>query len=172
MEQQPTTARTGLKFGIIVGVIMMVFSTIINVTDLMTSPIANIIYLILLGGIIWAIYEFRKTNQGFIFYGEGLGIGTFVGAISGFLSAVFSYIYVEFIDPTLMDRIKELTRLKMEDQGLADDQIEKTIEIQAMIFGNPTWIFLGTVVWFGLLGFLMSLIISAIMKKDKPFELE
>jgi hypothetical protein len=115
--------------------------------------------------------EFRTLNGGFMSYGQGLGIGALLSGIAGFISATYSYIYNEFIDPTLRQQILDKTREDLENRGMDDAQIDAAMEISAK-FSSPGMTFVFGIIGSIIIGFILALIISAIMKKDKPFELE
>ena len=104
-------------------------------------------------------------------YGQGLGIGTLMSAISGLISSVYAYIYHEFIVPTLRQQILDKVREDLENRGMDDTQVEQALEMSQK-FSTPGFTFLFGIIGSIFIGFIIALIISAIMKKDKPFELE
>jgi hypothetical protein len=73
---------------------------------------------------------------------------------------------MKFIDPTITDQIMKKAMEEMEKKGIPDEQIDQAMEMTKM-FMNPGAMFvmglLGTI----LIGFILSLIIAAILKKDK-----
>ncbi|AEI50207.1 DUF4199 domain-containing protein [Runella slithyformis] len=172
METQTTTARTALKFGIISGVAGIIFMTVLYVSGQAANTglawLGTVITIIVM---VLAMKEFRTLNGGFMSYGQGLGIGTLMAGISGFLSAVYSYIYQEFIDTTLRQQILDKVREDLENRGMDDAQIEQAVEMTQK-FSSPGITFAIGVIGSIFIGFIIALIISAIMKKDKPFEME
>jgi Protein of unknown function (DUF4199) len=172
MEQQPTTARTALKWGLISGVASMIFITILYVTgQAANSALASAGIIITIVVMILAMKEFRTANGGYMTYGQGLGIGALMAGISGFVSSTYGYIYNEFIDPTLRQQILDKVRDDLENRGMDDAQVEQALEMTQK-FSSPGLTFLFGIIGAIVIGFIVSLIISAIMKKDKPFELE
>ncbi|UTA70095.1 MULTISPECIES: DUF4199 domain-containing protein [Emticicia] len=166
--EQPSTARVALKWGIIIAVITGIYSVVSYTTGLFKSGFSSAVnYLFLLFGIILAIREFRALNENFISFGESLGVGTLVSAVTGVISSVFAYVYIFFIDTTLMGQMQDLQRDNWEAQGLTEEQINQAIEISAP-FTTPGFMFLIGLLVYMLIGFVCSLIISAIMKRDKP----
>lgn len=166
--EKPSTARIALKWGIIVGVVIIILSTITSMTDLWKQSWASWIgYAFLLGGIIMALGEFKKANAGFLGFGEGLGLGTLLSAVVGVLGAIFSYIYINFIDTTMLSRIMEFQREKMGEQGLSDEQIDQAMEMTAK-FMSPGMMFIFAIIGYIFVGFILTLITTAIMKKSKP----
>lgn len=167
MENQTTTTRTALKWGVIIGIISILYSTAIMVSGQIGNQVLSYpIYLIIAVGIYLAMNDFKKENQGFMSYGQGLGLGTLMSAISGLISSFFSMAYMKFIDPTITDQIMKKAVDDMEKKGIPDDQIEKAMEISKM-FMNPGAMFVMGLLGAVLIGFILSLIVAAIVKKDK-----
>ena len=196
MEQQPTTARAALKWGAISGIGSMIFTTIMYVTgQVANGGLAWLGMIIPIAAMVMAMKEFRAQNGsiifsersikrgdekitelrtqdgGFMSYGQGLGIGTLLSGVGGFLSGTYNYIYNEFVDPTLRQQILDKTREELENRGIDDNQIDAAIEMSAK-FSTPGITFALSMVMAILIGFIFSLIVSAIMKKDKPFDFE
>ena len=74
---------------------------------------------------------------------------------------------MKFIDSSITDQILKNAEREMEKKGLPDDQIEQAMEYSKM-FMSPGIMFVAGVFFTVLIGFILSLIIAAIMKKDKP----
>jgi len=172
MENTSTAAvspsSVGIRYGILAGLVMIIISFILNISELDQSPARWLTSVILVAAIVLAQLFFKQQNGGFLNYGQGLGIGSVVAAVAGVLSALYSYIHVNFIDPDFAGRILEKTRADMEAKGtLSDEQIEQGLVWTAKFLNGPLLII--TVVVFTLLiGFLASLIISAIIKNPRP----
>ena len=167
MENQTTTTRTALKWGVIIGIVSILYSTAIMVSgQIGNKALGYPFYLIIAVGIYLAMNDFKKENQGFMSFGQGLGLGTLKCAIVGLLSGFFSLAYMKFIDTTISEQMLKTAAQDMEKQGLPDDQIEKAMDIMKMVM-NPGAMFVATVFMTILIGFILSLIIAAILKKDK-----
>jgi Protein of unknown function (DUF4199) len=168
MENQTTTTRTALKWGVIFGIINVLYSTAIMASgQIGNQSLGYAVYLIIGVGIYLALNDFKKENLGFITFGQGLGLGTMMSAILGLISSFYSFAYMKFIDSSIPDQILKNAESEMEKKGLPDDQIEQAMEYSKM-FMSPGVMFVAGVFFTVLLGFVLSLIISAIMKKDKP----
>lgn len=173
MENQPSTARVALKWGVILGVAQIAFSTLIFVTDNFgNNTLGSVTYLLIAVALVLAMRDFRTLNGGYMAYGEGISVGTLTAAISGLLSSLFSVFYMTVIDTNVMQRVIDKTREQMEEQGnLSDEQIDQAIEI-TQNFQSPGILFAIGVIGSAIIGLIFSLIIAAIMKKAKanPFE--
>jgi len=168
MENQTTTTKVALKWGIIIGICSVVFSTLIMVLGLVANQGVGFVAYIIIGiGVFMAMNAYKKENNGFMSYGQGLGIGTLMSAVSGLLSSAYSFVYMKFIDPSVMDQIFKKAEADMEKKGLSPEQIDQAIEM-SKVFMSPGAMFVWGVVGSIFLGFVFSLIIAAFVKKDKP----
>ena len=93
-------------------------------------------------------------------------MGTLTCAIYGVISGIFTLIYLKFIDDSSLKKGMEVARAQMEEQGRSDAEIDKAMEMSAM-FMKPEVLFFGNVFFMLVLGLIYSLIIAAIMKKDR-----
>lgn len=169
MEQKPSSARIALKWGVIGGLASIILTTVLYMTDLWKSQaVSSLIPILIMALFLFlATKEYKDENGGFLSFGEGLGIGTLTGAIYALLGNLYSQLYQKVIDPGFMDKIKDFQYEKMEEQGLSDQQIEQAMEITSKFTSG------GMAFVFGLLfsiffAFILSLIIAAILKKNKP----
>ena len=166
--EKPSTARIALKWGIISAILIIIFTIILYITDYYKNPfLAWIPFLILLGGVIMSAKEFKSLNNDFLEFSDGLGLGTLLSAVVGLLVSIFTYVYTTFVDTTIVRKMQEFQIEQMEERGLSEEQIEA-----AMAFANrlasPGLTFILSVLFYVLFGFVFSLIVSAIIKKNKP----
>ncbi len=173
MDNQTTTARTALKWGLITGITLIVYSIILYTLNQTTNgALSLIIYGLLIGGLVVGMREYRASNGGYMTYGEGMGLGALLSAIAGLLSSAFTVFYTQVIDPGFQERLVGQVRDQMEEQGkMSDEQIDQTVELMQK-FQSPGLQFmlglLGTI----LIGVVLSLIIAAFIRRNKtnPFE--
>ena len=167
-EPQPSVTSVALKYGFITALAGIVYSLIIMVADLGDNRLlSSLAYLILIAGIVLAMKQYKAINHGFMSYGQGLGIGTLVSAVFGLLSGLFMWIYTSFVDAGYMDRMMEKQREVMLDQGMSDEQVDAGMAM-AENFQGPLAMIFGGLIGAVVVGFLLSLIISAIMKNNRP----
>ena len=173
MENQTTTTRTALKWGIIGGIISIVFTVISKFFQNTIQPSIGLSISIFTGMailasmiLIYAMKDYKKQNSGFMSFGEGLGIGTLSGAIYGLLTGAFQLFYTKFIDDSELKTQINKMREQMENQNATESQIQ-TSESIISFMKNPNVLFILSVLISILIGFLFSLIIAAIIKKDK-----
>ena len=163
--ERPKTGPVALRYGIITALAVVIYSLIINIAGLSTSrALGWLVYLIIIAGIVKASQEFRKSARGTMTFGEGFRIGAVISLITGAVSAVFTYIYLAFIDNSSIAIGLEKARESMENRGMNDEEIERTLAITSK-FMTPPWISLIALIVTIVVGLIISAIIAAIMKK-------
>lgn len=157
-----------IRYGLLTGFISVIYSFILFVADLSENKIlSSLSYVILIVGIIVAHKHFKKENGGYMTYGQGLSIGSLLSIILGLMSGIFMYIYIKFIDSAFLERMREMQVAELEKRNMSDEQIEKAMAITDKMMGPEMlviWAIVGTL----LMGFILSLIISAITKHTRP----
>ncbi len=114
-----------------------------------------------------ALKEVRGHQGGFLSYGEGLGSSTLLGGLWGIVAGGFNYIYINFIDDAVIQKQLDLARQRLEDQGLSESQIQDSEKITSMMLG-PGVQFITIVFFTVFFMFILGLIVSGIMKREKP----
>jgi hypothetical protein len=167
-ENRTSVSSVAFKYGLITGLVSIVYSLILFLTDQnMNRGLSAISYIILIVGIVLAYREFKRENLGYMSYGQGLGIGALIGAVTGVLSAIFLYVYVGFVDPSFLDRVRETQIIEMERQNMSDEQIEQAMAITEN-FTGPAMMAIMAVIGSIILAFIFSLVIAAIMRNSRP----
>ncbi|MCB0608429.1 MAG: DUF4199 domain-containing protein [Lewinellaceae bacterium] len=116
---------------------------------------------------VMAIKAYRdKDLGGYINFGKAFLTGFVALLISGVIGIIFSYIYMNFIEPDYAQNVMRESMEMMEDFGVQmdDAQMEEAMQrggnpgsIMSMLFG-----FLGSAFFSA----IISLIVGAVMKKD------
>ena len=165
----PSKNAIALRYGIIFGIISIVYSLILNITDLAFTnrALSWVSFIILIVAIVLAMREFKQQNNNYMSYGQGLGIGTLVTTVSSFLGGVFTYIYVKFIDTGFIDKMREMQVAELEKKGMNDDQIEQAVAMSEKMM-TPGMIVVFAILGGLFFGFLLSLLISALLKRTRP----
>ncbi|MEN7548408.1 DUF4199 domain-containing protein [Rapidithrix thailandica] len=169
MEDKLSVKPVAIKYGLILAVASFAYSFVLNVTNKTDDQLfATINYLIFILVFVFAFREFRTSNEGFMKYSEGLKLGTLTGLIAGFGSGLLTYLYMIFIDDSVIQVILNALR----DQYARNPQFteEMVEQVMAMMtkFITPLTLFIAGTLGNVFFGFLISLIIAAIMKKEKP----
>lgn len=168
-EKAPSVFPTALKWGLLAGIISIVFSLYGYITEsfgniflaLAVSLIISITILVL------AMRDYRKSNGGYMTYMQGLILGIVTMVIASLISGLFTMLYVQFIDPTIPEKMVDAALEQMIMLGVDDSVIEEQRET-IMAENTPVNQLWGALKngLFG--GLILSLIISAIMKRSRP----
>jgi len=165
---QTSFSQISIRYGLITSLVLVVYSLIVQMAGYDTdTALGYLSYVILVVGIYMAQKAFKDQGDGFMSYGQGLGLGTIISAFSGFFVGVFSYLYFKMVDETAIEMAIEETRIGLENQGLDDELIDQTMAISEQ-FMTPGWLgfigFVGMVI----VGFILSLVISAFSRNSNP----
>ncbi len=167
-NEQVTVKQVAIKWGLILGIISIVLFLAFYFGGLMGESWTEWISPIFIAVIMYLAHkEFKDQGNSFMSYGQGLGLGTLMSAVSGVVSSVFTYIYIKFINADYVVELLDMARAKMEEQGQGDDQIDVAMGMMEkfMSAGMTAGIsLLGTI----FIGFLIALVVSAITKNNDP----
>ena len=124
----PTVKSTAVKWGMINGLISIIFFVVVDFAgqagNQALSWIGGVIFLALL---VFAHREFKNDGDGYMSFGQGLGIGTLIAVVSSILSSVFTFIYVSFINTNFTEALREKSIADMEASGQSQAQIDQGI---------------------------------------------
>jgi hypothetical protein len=159
MEEKPRSATMhAMYYGLITGAAMIIFFLILYVADLyMNNYIGNISFLFLIGGMVWGTLEYRKTYlNGFMTYGKAFSTCFMIALFAAILSAFFTFIFAEFINPNYSQEILEKAREGMMSSGrqMTDEQMDQAL-IWTQRFTTPVMM----AIW----GLITSVAISAVL---------
>ena len=168
-ENQPTVWAVGAKGGLYTGLVFIIFGLIVFLGGFFGNQwLSNIFTLIAFSvGVYLTHNAYKEQGNGFMSYGQGLGLGAVVGLVSGILNAAFVTIYMGFIDPTLLQAQIQESIYQMEEQGLTDAQIEQAMQVSEM-FTSPLAIFFLQIFSSLFFAFLVALVVSAFTKNTDP----
>ncbi|MBC6612686.1 DUF4199 domain-containing protein [Hymenobacter sp. BT507] len=163
-----STASAGVRYGLLVGIASAILSLILYATNLEQSPVRWVSMVVLAGGIFLAHQFFKQHNNGFMSYGQGLGIGAVLGAVSGLIGGIYMFVYTQFINPDFLTIALNKARTDMEARGnLSDEQIEQGLQMSAKFMDGP-FLYLGAVLGTLFFAFLLALVITAFTKHKRP----
>lgn len=160
-----------LRHGAFAGLILIAVGLLGNLTGLsdptQPSSVANWVlnfvnWGVMIAFIVMAVKKHRDEDLGgFITFGRAFGVSFLVILVLSLITTVWVYVYFSFIDPDIAQTIMENS---LSQQGIEDEDM---IESMAMWFSPGAMAVYG---FFGSLifGVIISLIVSAVMKKDNP----
>ncbi len=170
MEKKRSIWKETLNYGIIYGLITVVFSVLTYMFDLTFKT--WIIWPSMLLGLVVLFFLLRSYrdhyNSGYITYGKSVGAGVIISIYAAIISALYVYVLYTFIDPGLMEKSLAFAEAKMLEKGLPESAIEQGMEMQSKLM-KPWFTALGTVFNSIISGLILSLIVSLfVMKKGNP----
>ncbi len=167
MEQQPPMLKSAMNYGAIIGLALIALSLVSFLMGNYENQIMQYIsYFVMIGGLYWAIKSFRdKESGGFISYGRALGFGVLTALFFGILTAFFTYVYIKFVDDSLVQFALEQSRLQLEERGMDDEQIESAMQMSKS-FASAGFISSMALIGNVVIGFIISLVVGLIVKKE------
>lgn len=162
---KPITVRgVGTRFGLISAGIGVFFFLVLvltgqNAFDNKWSWVNMVVAVVLL---ILAHREFKQSGDGFMSYGQGVGIGFWISLVSLVVGGLVVWLYTSFIEPEVMTRFYEAQRINFEEQGMPDNQIEMSLEWTRKLFW-PIYLIFG--LFFGV---LLAVIVSIFTQRKNP----
>ncbi|HOX82774.1 MAG TPA: DUF4199 domain-containing protein [Chryseolinea sp.] len=162
----PTIMSVGLKFGAILGLVSIIQSLIVFAigSNPLTSDWKNTVVgiAISVAVIIFAQKAFKDGGDGYMSYGQGLGIAMVTSMIAIAIGMVFTFVYINFIDTTAFEAIWEKAAEDMEAKGQSQEQIDMGLEWGRKLF----WVMYLIGGAFG--SFIVGLIVTIFTQKKAP----
>ena len=158
--------KNAMNFGAMLGLASMIISFVLQLLKIregllpQISMIAISTVFIVLGSNFY-----KKNNKGFMSYGQALGQGILISLFGSILLAFFIYFYFQMASPESLQEIKDMAEIQLEEQGLDEEQLEMALKFQQK-FMTPGMMALFTILGNMPIGTILSLITSAIVKKD------
>ncbi|AFD06049.1 DUF4199 domain-containing protein [Solitalea canadensis] len=169
LQPQVSPFKTALTYGLYMGLGLMAFSLIMYMLAIpLDSKLHYVQYLIYFVVIWFGIKHHRDQDLGgYISYGRGLGCGTLIAGVAGIIMGIYTFILFKYIDPDLVNQIFAAQEKQMLDSGQSQEQVDKMINMSKG-FMQPWMMGLIVVPTVIFSGFILSLIVSAVHKKEQP----
>lgn len=164
-QNQPTVMSTGLRYGFILTAISIIYMLVLIAVG--SSPFEQdwkgyVNFIFVIGVFVMAHKYFKENGDSYMSYGQGFGITFMVTLVSTILGMIFSYIYIKFVDPTILEMVWEKAEADMIEKGQSEETIEIGLEWGRKLF----WIFylIGSLFW----GAVLGLIVTIFTQKKRP----
>lgn len=166
-EKKQSIGVAALGYGIILGVVVIIFSLLLFVLDVDKQSSLNYLsYVFVLAGIIIVQINYRNKNLGgFISYSKAFTVGFLTMVFYGILMAIFTYIFFVYIDPGAIEELLAASEEGMIERGMSDQDIDQAM---TMVEKMQTPVMLTVWALFGnvLIGLILSLITAIFVKKE------
>ena len=129
-------------------------------------------YVFFIAILVFAVKNWRdKEKGGFLTYGQAMGYETWFAVYYSISMAIWTYVFMAYIAPGLMDSEMLKQEMLMEQRGMPPEQVEMAMKY-ARMFSTPPVI--ACIALFGGMFFLtiINLIVAAVVKKDLPMNFE
>ena len=172
---KPSPAKAGLFLGLIFGLIMIIETVIGYVMNI--DPVAYPTYGLVLNMLNYLILpilfiyigctNFKKMNGGFASFGECLKVGVTICAIAGLVAALFMVIFNAIFPEYAEELIRKTRDVMLNDESnMTEEQVDMAINVTRK-FMSPFIVVPSTIAIYAFIGLLYSLLIGAIVKKDR-----
>lgn len=119
--------RYGLLIGL-AGILVDFLTRISGISVLIYSIVTgSLSLLILVVGIVVAHKAFRQANAGIMTFTQGMVIALGIALTSSLLSVLFNYLYVNYVDPDFVARMKSEMAAFMERSRVPQEQIDQSL---------------------------------------------
>ena len=162
-----------VRFGIIWGVLSCILTTVQHMFFIDSYGLyLTFFFLMFAIGIVFyciAGIQQRRTMGGYINFKDAFQAIFVVILISSVIASIYSFIYFKWIDPDVIDKLKEQTLASMEKWGAPTESIDEAAEEfdknkDATSIGTLVLNFCKGIVVSSIFGFIC----AAIVKKKKP----
>ncbi len=168
-ENQPKTGKYAMNFGLILGVISVIFGIMLYTLDMhyqRNTAVTIVGVLITIVVLFFAINQFKKNNGGYLTLSEALKVGVGAALIAALIGVVYQYALANFIDPNFMDKAMDAQMAEAVANGsMSSADVEQGKEMGKKFFwvGYPIYLIVSV-----LFGLIISLVIGLVIKKNKP----
>ncbi len=178
MESITTAERNKMAaiYGLLLGLIYIILSTGVNMM------VGNLIGFYGLKFVVFVLYfvvmgvfaaRIRASNGGFITFKEIFGAVIIMIFIAALMNYLYTFLYVRYIDPAFMDKMKNTTIQYMEKaKGIDEAKIDESArKFDEQMAASKTFnLGKNVLAYFELVIFdcLFGLIVCAIIKKERP----
>ncbi len=167
MENKPSTAVLSIGYGVIIALAVIVISLILFLLNVSRENALNyVVYIVFLAGILLAQFNYRnKYLGGHITYGQAFSLGVLISLFLAIIMAVYTYIFLKYIDPGAMEEGMAMAEQKMMERGMSQTEIDQGMAF-ARKFATVGVTTVMTLVTYFIIGMVMSLITAIIVKKE------
>ena len=169
MENQANSKNIILNYGLYYGIAGIFLNLIFYALGMhldpgITGSVLGIGVMIVF--IVLATKKFKFDNRGFMSWGQGVKVGLGLILIGIILNVIYQQIFQNFIEPDFMKQALAAGEQKLVDMGYTQEQIDAQMEMSQK-FTSPLIQSAFALIGGLFIGFIISAITSAIMKKSE-----
>ncbi|WP_178984013.1 DUF4199 domain-containing protein [Winogradskyella helgolandensis] len=168
-NDKPSVKQIAYNYGLYLALISIAVLIILYALNIESHWIASVISTAATIAIYYfGINAYKKLNSNLLSIRDGLKAGMGIALIGGIISALYAAIHYTYIMPEFLSGKKDeaIAEMMSQNPNMQGEQLDTAmnfIDITASTFFISTMMLLGSLFF----GFIVSLIISAILKKDR-----
>lgn len=170
-------AKRGFNQGLIGSLVLIVLNLLFSVTGLVnpgeTNAMTWVSTLLTWGVVAYFIYAAATKHRdedlgGYISFGRAFAVGFMAVLAMSLVTAVWTWIYMAFIDPSIFDTIRQASMDQMVNkQGMSEEEAERALSMMSFMWTPPMMAAMVTITTL-ITGVIIDLIVSAVVKRDNP----
>lgn len=167
-----------VRYGVILGLIGIVFSLILYLTTsgndlpsnawILFSVIGLGSFVVSIVGEVLATKAYRKELGGYISFGKAFQVAFFTGLVSLGIALIWQVFNETVLIGDMESYTENISRMFMEPFGMTQDQVEQALDAQRPLYKGLMRNMLNTIMSAVIGGGIIALIIGAVMKKKQP----
>jgi hypothetical protein len=167
--EQVTTRSVGIRFGLFLALASIAFFLIMIVAgiDMMQGPARYGTWVFYFAFIFLAHKNFKENGNGFMSYGQGLGITFWIALVSSVIGSIFTWVYVKYIDSGFIQQMMDKQEEAFVAQGMSQEQIRAAMDMTAKFMTPEMMLVFGIVGGLAII-MIVGLIVTAFTKKNSP----
>jgi hypothetical protein len=136
-----------MRYGLMAALVTIGIGLIFNLTNLIdytdnsnpgniASSVINWVAIIV--AMVLAVKIHRNEDLGgFITFGRAFGLAFLTGLVVAVIGFVWSFVFMQFIDPSILQVVEDATRTSMVDRGMSESEMEQAWGITKMFISAP-----------------------------------
>ena len=161
-------AKMGLLIGLVYCVLIYIENRFFSNDTMVFTAVKCLGFLLILAGFFYTANESKKQNGGYITFQEALRVLLVTIAICELLYLVFNFIYVKYIDPEYMNRLKISMKAFLQKSNLSSDEINNRMKPFDGAGTITVWSLIQSYGFAIIVDAVFAVIIASIIKRNPP----
>ena len=167
------TRKFAMNYGTVLGLFLILIALmlwLLGVNEQQSVIPSLLNNMVIIAFLVYAIIQFRDNmKDGFISYSESLKLGTSVAFFSSIIMAVYTFIYITYLNPDMISSILEQTEqaVLQSNPDISEDELDLALNMTSKLT-QPHWLMIMGVLSGTFMGFFFSAIISFFVKNTDP----
>ena len=169
---------TTTKWGLITGMVYVIINLVVNMTGVQQPGsssgmgtglmINSLLFVATFATIFLGVKETRDEDlNGFLTLSQGFKAGLKIAFIAGLIAGIFTFIYMQFIDPEFSERMMSAAEDQLDEKDVPEESREMALKFSGFM-ANPIFMGAFMIIWVVFWGLIKSLFSGMILKKDPP----